>query len=204
MTNFPDEAIEERLTVGLGNKGGARGSLTKCVGRLAAQDINPADLHREVSLVQLELHKLVQMRQRNEQETAQIESLEPQIQQEYEKVQQLRQQLTQASTAQSCLQEYETLAKLAFTRHKTSRKVLEAQLVALKEEYQTIIKESREATAQEAVRTAQFQLLMQCMLDLKQSLKEPLEELVPSQSDEMVEETAGTAMDTEEGLYGDL
>jgi hypothetical protein len=128
------ETLQHRLWVGLGNKGGARGSLTRCVGKLAAlkkrslsQSSNDSDsssaaaataeLERELALLQLDLQRSCHTWRRLETEVQAEQSkhlpLDKQIAHEMAAVQQLQQQWQQTSAAAACQDEYEALAKQA-------------------------------------------------------------------------------------------
>jgi uncharacterized protein involved in exopolysaccharide biosynthesis len=91
-------------------------------------------------------------------------------------VEELLDQTKQAASTQSCLTEYESLAVLAVQRHPVSSRALQDQLKAVQDDYEETEKALAKATADVAVRNSQFQSLMQSLLDLKQSLTEPLEQ----------------------------
>lgn len=183
-TELTHKILHHRLWVGLGNKGGAKGSLTKCVTRVGAALRNASDQNKEAAIRELEhqrmdLLKLVWMVQRNQLELsalrASIDTTKQQASDESVVVQEKRKELQKQLTVTACEREYEALAKLAATRHPTSRRALQQQLdcVSLKtrETEEAIQKTQKEV----AIRQSQFQLLMQCVLDLKQSLQEPLD-----------------------------
>jgi uncharacterized protein involved in exopolysaccharide biosynthesis len=85
---------------------------------------------------------------------------------------------------------------------------LQDQLKAVQDEYEETEKALGKATADVAVRNAQFQSLMQSLLDLKQSLTEPLEQTTATvQGDDKlspmdIEPAEKGGEDAE--LYGDL
>lgn len=144
----------------------------------------------ELQLAQLELTKLFLQLERYQSENK--EALLPQdtdeevdvsyqndvtqqLAKERQSVQELRRELQQAQLAQSCLEEYESLAKMTSSRHPTSRRILQSNVQAVEAELKETQHKLGTLHGQLQVRRAQFQLLMQSMLDLKQSLQEPLE-----------------------------
>jgi len=191
-SDYSSESLHQRLSARLGNKGGARGSLTRCAGRLGSlqtalqnesgEDRSEAiaqakaELTREIQLMQIEMTKTVLMIQCNQLELQQTQTnIAPLIEEERQVVEKLRSELSQASASQTCQQEYETLAKLASSRHPTSRRALQQQMNDIEQELESTNRDLETATSQVHVREAQFQMLLQCMLDLKQSLNESLE-----------------------------
>jgi hypothetical protein len=196
----PTPAIyQQRLSAGLGLAGGARGSLTRTVGKLTdwqqqqqqqqtAETTDKDDgetsrynLVRELQLMEVEMTKLILMHQRQELELREASKMndrngDDELATNRAAVEELMDQTKQAASTQSCLTEYESLAVLAVQRHPVSSRALQDQLKAVQDEYEETEKALAKATADVAVRNAQFQSLMQSLLDLKQSLTEPLEE----------------------------
>jgi hypothetical protein len=221
-----NKILQNRLLAGLGNKGGARGSLTKCAFRLG--DLSSSGFHqdkkdallRELQHQKLEMTKLVLTLQRNriELETVRTttEDYKQQTVTETAAVQEQRRQLRQQCAVTKCEREYEALAEVAAARYPTSRRVLQQQLDDLTTESRDTKAKVLAAQAETTVRQGQFQLLMQCMLDLKQSLLH--EDVVATaaevgEEEGQEEEEEDAAMDVEapqgktpqeEDLYGDL
>jgi hypothetical protein len=230
----PTPAIyQQRLSAGLGLAGGARGSLTRTVGKLtdwqhyqqeqqqqAAETTDQDDgessrdnLVRELQLMELEMTKLILMHQRQELELREASKRndrngDDELATNRAAVEELLDQTKQAASTQSCLTEYESLAVLAVQRHPVSSRALQDQLKAVQDEYEDTEKALTKATADVAVRNAQFQSLMQSLLDLKQSLTEPLEQTTTSEAGDgtplpMDIEPAEKGEEDAE-LYGDL
>ena len=239
---YPVESLHRRLATGLGNKGGARGSLTKCVGRLSglkrALDDQGGDgggggdntstkpspatastamtvaetsdaMTRELQLSRIELTKLFLMVQRQEEELEEImesnsdnttqsttttatdpgssssatttktqqqqQTFDKKMALERESVKQLRQELQRASSTVASKAEYEQTAKLLCAQHPTSTAVLKEEIQGLQTALSKAQAEYNGSKAQMKLRQSQFRLLLQCMLDLKQSLSEPLD-----------------------------
>lgn len=209
---FPVESLQQRLAHGLGVKGGSRGSLTRCVGRLgrlqravaaaAQQQGGNADattaasslLAREIQLLHVEMTKLALVaRQRqgalaaaaaeeshddddNDANTNNTNhtNIDAQLRQARRAVQTLRVRHGRARATLACRTEYECLAKVAATRYPTPRRVLRERLRAATDATAAAVAESALLTQRRAVREGQFAALVQCLLDLKQSLAEPL------------------------------
>jgi hypothetical protein len=242
-TVITNEILENRLLTGLGIQGGSQGSLTRCAIRLAEfrrrrrhhqqQQQQPLDdttsttneaaadaLIRQVQHAQAELTKLLVqttfMLPRNIIHTTTTTTTIPQLQ---ALVRDKRLELAQQLRVTACEREYETLAHLALTKHVTSRKVLLQELDKVSRECQETTIAIQQKQAETAVRQAQFQLLMQCILDLKHSLAEqPIQSddnmmgVVPIQVDDTQGGHNGSETEAEEGqeeddgalLYDDL
>ena len=218
-TVVTNEILQNRLLAGLGIKGGGRGSLTRIGDMLhrADTDKTPADaLIREFQHSQIELTKLLLKTKRNQLELAAIQrdtaAIVEQTDQARTSLQHKRRQLTQQLQVTACEREYDALAKLAATRHPVSRRVLQQELDTCRARCQETRRALQTSRAETAVRQGQFQLLMQCLLDLKQSLTEPLDvEVVDANSDaeegrasEDAESMDVVPAGEEEELYGDL
>jgi hypothetical protein len=224
MEPYSSESLQQRLAAGLGNKGGARGSLTRCAGRLGSlkraldneeeeeennsSNKNPENetnvennndassppeatstttvaaaaelLSRELQLAHIEMTKLFLLARRQEVELEQLhgsslQTLLKKIATERATVDRLRLQLQQASSTVACQREYESLAKLASSRHPTARRVLQDQMDHVQAQLDQAQQDFKMATSHVEIREKQFHLLIQCMLDLKQSLSEPLD-----------------------------
>jgi len=217
------DLLLHRLHAGLGIAGGARGSLTKC----AASSHSKTDLQ----LQQIELTKLWLTVQRNAAELKELEQQQQaattasaqEAQQQSPSMAELRSELERLRQVQSCLQEYEALAKLTVGRHTVSETKLQSKVQQMEEETKKAVADLQQLRAACRVRQGQFHVLQQCILDLQQSLQEPvvlqeneLEQAAAAQDDDDVD-----AMDVDEGgakqppkdmeddeegelLYGDL
>lgn len=220
-TVITNEILQNRLLAGLGIKGGARGSLTRCVARLQDEDAAAADaLVRELEHSQIEITKLLLTLQKNQMELRVVqkdtEKFHEQTETERAVVEGKRTELKQQLEVTACEREYDALAKLCANRHPTSRRVLQQQLDAVTEQCKQTKGELQTSKAQVEVRQAQFQLLMQCILDLKQSLTEPLYVKIQEKDADESEQEEGQADETEdmdvdtterkneEDLYDDL
>jgi hypothetical protein len=225
------EIYQQRLSAGLGLAGGARGSLTRTVGKLtdwqqqqqAAETADKDDgessrenLVRELQLMELEMTKLILMHQRQELELREASKMhdrngDDELATNRAAVEELLDQTKQAASTQSCLTEYESLAVLAVQRHPVSSRALQDQLKAVQDDYEETEKALAKATADVAVRNSQFQSLMQSLLDLKQSLTEPLEQTTATKTGD-ADDDKPLPMDIEPAekgeedaeLYGDL
>lgn len=208
-TVITNEILQTRLLAGLGIKGGARGSLTRCVARLgdvqhaaAESQEEAADaLQRELEHQQIEMTKLLLTLQRNQMELRVVqketEACRKQAESERTVVEEKRTELQQQLEVTACEREYDALAKLCANRHPTSRRVLQQQLGAVTKQCQQTKVELQTSKAQVQVRQAQFQLLMQCILDLKQSLTEPLDVKIDEKDADESEEEEGQANESE-------
>ena len=191
------ELLLHRLHAGLGIAGGGRGSLTKCattVLRQQQQQGDDADLQQqqqaaitEFQLQQLELTKLFLGVQRN---AAEIRQLEEEAQTRNEattnqsaaqtqttasdnvaSLSALRSELARLQQVQSCLQEYEALARLTVGgRHTVSEHLLQKTVSEMEAQQRQAHAQWRAAAAVGRVRQAQVQCLQQCLADLQQSV----------------------------------
>ena len=189
MDSFPVECLNARLVTGLAVKGGGRGSLTRCAGRLAglkralaAADeddeekpvVAAQELSTELQLARIELTKLYLLAQRQEFEAEGLEESaisQEAIAAEQQRVQNLRQDLQHASKTVAAKAEYEQTAKLLISQYPTPTHELEKEIQQLKAELQQARQASQEATQQMNLRRSQFHLLLQCIGDLKASLE---------------------------------
>jgi hypothetical protein len=150
------EIYQQRLSAGLGLAGGARGSLTRTVGKLtdwqhqqqqqAAETTDQDDgesareiLVRELQLMELEMTKLILMHSRQELELREASkrndlSGDDELATNRAAVETLLDQTKQAASTQSCLTEYESLAVLAVQRYPVSNRALQDQLKAVQDE----------------------------------------------------------------------
>ena len=185
------ETLQYRLdTQNFGKTGGQRSSLTRCAQKYGsfkaelssttpnAQAIEKtkSELVREVELCDLELTKLILWQQNLEKQAQRNERIaaerEETIQAMKEKVNESRIVSNKSMEQRNCLSEYESLARVINESHPTSRAILQTQIDEMKTEIATLEKESAEKDEIIKVREAQYQLLIQYMTDLKQSLKE--------------------------------
>lgn len=228
---YSNEILRERLAAGLGNQGGARGSLTRCVGKammlrntVDGSDNAVQEMQRELQLVDIELTKLywTVQRQRAELEQARQEQepLQAAIADERVRVNELRQTMQQAALTKACRNEYEALTKIVNTKHPVGPRALQAQLDELLLQLEATQEKSQTATSHVRIRQAQFQNFLQSLLDLKQSLTEGLvldeHEFQPNTDEEThtpmdlepsevtVETTAVAKSEEEVDLYDDL
>jgi hypothetical protein len=228
--------IQARLDTGnIGKGGGQKGSLMRCAQKYGALQskvlrggssddadaVSQAkeDLEKELSFYQLEVSKLCLMQktllqqveqnqEKEEERLAEIASLTDQVQ----KVE------TEASATletRKCCQEYEALAKLANDKFQSlSRADLEQQIQESRKELERLHEEETTTDHLLKTRAAQFQLLMQYMLDLKESINDKEEEaqitkaapkVKPKKDDATTkEEDPMDVVEEEDGLYGDL
>lgn len=185
------ETLQYRLdTQNFGKTGGQRSSLTRCAQKYGsfkaelssttpdAQAIEKikGELVREVELCDLELTKLILWQQNLERQAQRNERIaaerEETIQTMKEKVNESRIVSNKSMEQRNCLSEYESLARVINESHPTSSAILQTQIDEMKTEIATLEKESAEKDEIIKVREAQYQLLIQYMTDLKQSLKE--------------------------------
>jgi Tho complex subunit 7 len=202
-----NDTIQKRLLTGASTKGGARGSLTRCVAKLGSlharlntpggstdQEIQAIkeELKREVRLFQVEMRKWVIMIQSAQQElrdaTAQERAMATAVEAKQNEIQDLRDQAVKVARTRICWQEYETLAKLA--RQRSPRRVLQAKMEKANADLEKTKRQLYETAAESKVREKQFHLLIQCMLDLKRSLGEAVEIPPMKKKEEETEETA--------------
>lgn len=212
------ETLQYRLdTQNFGKTGAQRSSLTRCAQKYGSFQ---AELHsktpdseviekaknemvREVELFDLELTKLILLqnnleRQAKLNEEAEAER-EQKIQAMKEKVNESRGLANKSLEQQNCMSEYESLAKVIHENHPTSSAELQAQIDEIRKEISDLEKKSAEKDEIIQVREAQYQLLIQYMTDLKQSLKEDEDE--ENGQGEKGEQPQPMDIDN---LYGDL
>jgi len=125
-----------------------------------------------------------------------------------------RRQLAASRSTLANRREYEVLAKLASSKHPVARRVLQRRTETVEQELKQVRQKLQIAEQHQHIRQAQIQNLLQCLLDLKQDVNEPLpqKESADGNDDEMDgENTAGTnngtapmEVDDEGDLYGDL
>eukprot|EP00533_Pseudo-nitzschia_delicatissima_P007209 CAMPEP_0116090818 /NCGR_PEP_ID=MMETSP0327-20121206/7172_1 /TAXON_ID=44447 /ORGANISM="Pseudo-nitzschia delicatissima, Strain B596" /LENGTH=188 /DNA_ID=CAMNT_0003582123 /DNA_START=204 /DNA_END=771 /DNA_ORIENTATION=+ len=161
------------------------------------------ELVREVELFDLELTKLILWQNNLERQAKLNEQMEEEREQ---KIQATKQQVDKSSTLanksleqKNCMSEYQSLAKVINENHPTSSTVLQEQIDEIREVISDLEKKSAEKDEILKVREAQYQLLIQYMTDLKQSLKEDEGEEANDQGGN------GEAQPMDiDNLYGDL
>lgn len=190
-----DASLEHRLSLGATSKAGARGSLTRCAVRLgelveheraetsaatAEDDDDGGSVRdavvRELRLFQVELAKLHATARRAEAEVKLaergLEDARDRRSSLSARVRDLDGESKVASRAQSCREEYEILAKLVLSRHAVPSHELRKRIVDVDTKLKQAERELRRKSHEVHVRQSQFQLLMSCVSDLKQSLDE--------------------------------
>lgn len=221
--------IQMRLDTGnIGKGGGQRGSLTRCAQKFGTfqsklRTPNPdaselesskEELEKELAYYQLEISKQFLL-QRNM--LQQVQRNQTQEQQRLDKIRELKEQVEKIETeaqacshTRKCCEEYEALAKLANDKFQsTSRVDLENQIEESSQELERLQEEEHTTDHLLSTRGAQFQLLMQYITDLKESLadKEEEEQIIGSASKFTKKSVDGNDpmdVDGEDGLYGDL
>lgn len=217
------ETLQYRLdTQNFGKTGGQRGSLTRCAQKYGSFQValssttidakaiesTKDDLVREVELFELELTKLILLQQNLEKQVKRNRTAEAErdqaIKKAQEKVVESRSLAEQSLRRTNCLSEYESLAKVIHEHHPTSSDELQKRIEGLRDELSGLEGEiaSRDETLK--VREAQYQLLIQYMMDLKRTIEED------DDGEKENEETPSGASDDKpqpmevDDLYGDL
>ncbi len=157
------------------------------------------DLVREVELFELEMKKLIlwqqqlerQVRRNEEEQRKREKELASLLQQVGESSHQAR----RARETQRCFAEYEALAKLINDNHPRAIVELQHHIDAMKGELAKVEAETNTKNKILKVREAQYQLLIQFMMDLKRSA-----------DDDLIDAESGkpAPMEVEDNLYGDL
>jgi hypothetical protein len=200
-----NETIQERLETGAH---GSRASLTKCATRYRtfletihadeadadAIEQSKQELEQELKLYQVEVHKMSLSLETAQRELTQLESAGREtstlIQEKQEQLVALRSKQSRSKQVWGFKEEYEALAKMG--NHRPSRAILEKRLLLTEKQMQMTIAAEQATKTQVEVREKQFQLLMQCMLDLKASVNEESS----NQDDEEEEDEGLVPMDT--------
>jgi hypothetical protein len=233
---FSPDTLRHRLLTGtMVQSGGQKGSLTRCVQKFALfcqgseeesdddkNDINKGreDLIQELTLYRMELTRLVLLQQTLEKESKENSKSESELEQQTQdlsaQVQVSYQKADRARQVQSCFMEYEALAKLAndmfLGKTPSSSRELQKEIEKIKHDTVEYEKEEVKLNQTLEVRASQFQLLMQCMLDLKRSLSDDEgeeQEATEKLTKVCDSKTSGMEVDNEtgedgDGLYGDL
>ena len=217
-----DASLQQRLAIGVTSQAGAKGSLTRLatnLPQLLASGASKQTMIREIQLAQLEMRKLVLVMQRQEHEIYHLKDqatanriTQEHYQAERAHVQQLRQQLATAQAQQSCKRDLEALAEFALQKYPVAPAQLQAELNHVTAQMIQAQQQLAQAEAEYKLRTAQVQNLLQSIMDLRQCLTEPVENLVVSEQKDNVEtehDMEVEPMTTEEAaaddaLYTDL
>jgi hypothetical protein len=194
------ESLQYRLdTQNFGKSGGQRGSLTRCAQKYgsyqnelsgstpdndddgennSANNIEKTklDLIREVELFDLEMTKLILWSNNLETQIKRNTMTESKRGKEIIDIQdQVKESGIRANVSserRNCIMEYNSLAKIINDNHPISSTELKKQIDEIKLEISLLEDETVTKDKILKVREAQYQLLIQYMLDLKQSLKE--------------------------------
>jgi len=190
------ETLQYRLdTQNFGKSGGQRSSLTRCAqkyGTFRAElssatpdaeliEKSKNDLVREVELFDLEITKLILWQQNLERQARHNEVIAAERKQTIEAMQQQvdesRALANRSLEQRSCLSEYESLSRVINENHPTSSAELQKEIDQIREEISNLEEASAKKDEIIKVREAQYQLLIQYMMDLKHSLEDDKEEL---------------------------
>ena len=214
-----------RFRVDTGNmakSGGQRGSLTRVVQKLGAlqaatleqqhQDDQTAsstgnigettasttaqkEFSREVSLLELEMTKLIMYEQKLKRQIAENEVNEQQMAAEIEamknRAETTRREAQVAQQTRACLQEYEALAKLINMNHPQSQSDLRQKIETTDAAIESVQNEIDTLSSKIKVREAQYTLLMQYMFDLKADIAN--ESAIEAERQEKEKSTAAAA-----------
>jgi hypothetical protein len=182
-----DETIQERLETGAH---GSRASLTKCATRYRtfletihadeaeadaiAIEQSKQELEQELQLYQVEVHKMSLRLETAQQELTQLESARQEtstlIQEKQERIVALRSKQSRTKQVWGYKDEYEALAKMG--NHRPSRAILEKRLFLTEKQMKVALAAEQATNTLVKLREKQFQLLMQCLLDLKASVND--------------------------------
>ena len=213
------ETLQYRLdTQNFGKSSGQRSSLTRCAqkyGDFRAQVSSTTpdreviaksknELVREVELFDIETTKLILWQQNLERQAIQNKAIDEERKRKIESMKdQVRESTAEATRSleqRNCLSEYESLAKLINKNHPMPSTELEKQIGEIRNEISSLEEASEKKDEIIKVREAQYQLLIQYMMDLKQSLEEDGDDS-DAKGDGEQEEPQPMDIDN---LYGDL
>lgn len=183
--------LQYRLDTGnIGKQGGQRSSLTRCAQKFGTLQFhlltsNPdavaienskVDLVRELELFELEMNKLILWQQQLERQVRTNQEVQQKRERELaslsQQVGESSRQARMALQTQRCFAEYEALAKLINNNHPTSIDQLQHQIDEMKADMAAVEAETNDKDKILKVREAQYQLLIQFMMDLKRSVDE--------------------------------
>jgi hypothetical protein len=183
-----EEALQYRLALGATTAKGGRGTLSRSAHRLLSppsvegkrSEKEDEELDRELRLLQIEMNKQLLILDRVKCEIRQLDEEQAAAGSTYsssrlfsdlsQQVTSLRRQVSTAQQAQSCQVEYEALAALLHRRHATSFRALQSQAESLEKQIESASREVQHKQSTARVRSSQIQLLVQSIMDLKQSL----------------------------------
>jgi hypothetical protein len=138
------------------------------------------DVVREVELFDLDITKLILWQRNLERQAKRNEVIEVERKDKIEAMQQqVRESKIIANRSleqKNCLSEYESLSRVINENHPTSSTELQKEIDEILTEISTLEEASAKKDEIIKVREAQYHLLIQYMMDLKQSLKEDDEE----------------------------
>jgi hypothetical protein len=158
------------------------------------------DVVREVELFDLELTKLILWQHNLERQAKRNIVIEAErnetIQAMQQQVRDTKIRANQSLEQKNCLSEYESLSRVINENHPTSSAELQQEIDDIRTELSILEEKSAKKDEIIKVREAQYQLLIQYMMDLKQSLKE-------DDDQENGNGQGGDPMDID-NLYGDL
>lgn len=208
------ETLQYRLETGnIGKLGGQRSSLTRCAQKYGAFQVrllaehpdaeaietSKQDLVRELELFELEMRKLILWQQQLERQVKrnqeQQQKRELEITMLSKQVKESSNQSKMAREIQGCFAEYEILAKLINDNHPTPIDDLQQQIDGMRSDVNEVGEETNTKDKILKVREAQYQLLIQYMIDMKRSVEEET-------NDDQLEKPA--PMEIQDSLYGDL
>mmetsp|Transcript_56082 Transcript_56082/g.60695 ORF Transcript_56082/g.60695 Transcript_56082/m.60695 type:complete len:244 (-) Transcript_56082:101-832(-) len=220
------ETLQYRIdTQNFGKSGGQRGSLTRCAQKYGSFQsellslpssndndkgnnigILKLDLVREVELFNLEITKLILWSNNLETQIKRNKVIQSK---KGKKIIDMQNQVEESSIRtntslrrRNCIMEYESLAKVINDKHPISSTELKKQIDEIKLEISLLEDETIAKDEMLKVRGSQYQLLIQYMLDLKQSMKEDDDENdgvgVDNNKPKPME------VDDDDDLYGDL
>jgi len=224
------ETLQYRIdTQNFGKSGGQRGSLTRCAQKYGSFQsellLSPSsapnnadnndnnigkiklDLVREVELFNLEITKLILWSNNLETQIKRNKVIQSKRDKE---IIDMKNQVVESSVRtntslrrRNCIMEYESLAKVINDKHPISSTELKKQIDEIKLEISMLEDETVAKDEKLKVRGSQYQLLIQYMLDLKQSIKEDDDE----NDGDGVDNNKPKSMEVDEDdddLYGDL
>lgn len=204
--------LRQRLVQGVGAGNAARGSLSKCAIKyrefltryLAGEDADTVetakqDLEREIHLYKVEMKRVALSLQASNTDTervdAQITDVQAEIESMQAEIEALRKEHPEAKQVRRNIEEYEALAKMASTR--PSRRILEERTAKVKKELEGFEISTLKNREEKSIREKQFQLFIQSLFDLKESLAEDVEKKeLQDKQDEEEDEGEVKSMDT--------
>ena len=218
--SLTDSSLQQRLALGVTSQTGAKGSLTRLASTLPNASSNKTIMRRDISLAQVEMRKLILQLQRTKQELHDLQQhaaangITPEhYQVELQHVQRLRMQLATAQAQQSCKRDLEALAEFAIQKYPVSQTQLQLELDSINTDMHRAKQQLAQAQAEYNMRSSQVQHLLHGIMDLKQCLTEPVENLVVAGGDDDDDDDTNAQDDmdveateagTDDALYTDL